>query len=210
VVATNIRGCRESVIEGVTGKIVPPRDAVALGAAVTALLRDPDGRREMGKNARRIACEKYDYREVAKRFVDFIQYSINFRSLSHDNPAPAVLDPGRRGVILVSALAVVTCVTGLYAVPALMELRWFGDAGAIWPIVVAGDAPGSLILGLLSGWRWGLATYVCLSILEWLLFMAGVLTPDSLVLVTNLVPTIFVVGLLVPRMIKGENWRARR
>jgi hypothetical protein len=91
-----------------------------------------------------------------------------------------------------------------------MELRWFGDAGAIWPIVVAGDAPGSLILGLLSGWRWGLATYVCLSILEWLLFMAGVLTPDSLVLVTNLVPTIFVVGLLVPRMIKGENWRARR
>ena len=41
VVATDIRGCREVVDPGVTGTLVPPRDAAALSAALGAMLEDP-------------------------------------------------------------------------------------------------------------------------------------------------------------------------
>jgi lipopolysaccharide/colanic/teichoic acid biosynthesis glycosyltransferase/glycosyltransferase involved in cell wall biosynthesis len=73
VVATDIRGCREAVVQGVTGYIVPARDAGALRKAVEPLLTNPELRREMGREARRIAQEKYDFNEVRRRFVGFVE-----------------------------------------------------------------------------------------------------------------------------------------
>jgi glycosyltransferase involved in cell wall biosynthesis len=72
VVATDIRGCREAVVEGITGHIVPPRDAKALRIAVESLLADPERRRQMGAQARRVAIEKYDHRKVQDKFAGFV------------------------------------------------------------------------------------------------------------------------------------------
>jgi glycosyltransferase involved in cell wall biosynthesis len=67
LVATNIPGCREAVADGVTGFLVPPRDAVALAAALARLIDDPTLRARMGAAGRArveenfsdaIICEK--------------------------------------------------------------------------------------------------------------------------------------------------------
>lgn len=67
VVATNIRGCREEVVEGETGFLVPPRDAQALADRLRRLLVRPDDARRMGAAARRRAVEQFDCRLVLDR-----------------------------------------------------------------------------------------------------------------------------------------------
>ncbi|HEV2300105.1 MAG TPA: glycosyltransferase family 4 protein [Stellaceae bacterium] len=52
VVATDVAGCREIVVAGETGILVPPHDIEALAAALAALARDPAGRRRMGEAGR--------------------------------------------------------------------------------------------------------------------------------------------------------------
>jgi glycosyltransferase involved in cell wall biosynthesis len=48
VVATAVGGLVDSVADGVTGDLVPPRDPAALGAALAALLADDDRRTAYG------------------------------------------------------------------------------------------------------------------------------------------------------------------
>jgi glycosyltransferase involved in cell wall biosynthesis len=60
VVATNVGGVRSLVADGVTGRLVPPRDAAAWAAACVELLRDPQRRREMGAAARAAAYPRFD------------------------------------------------------------------------------------------------------------------------------------------------------
>ena len=67
VVATRIRGCREEVVEGETGFLVPPRDAAALADRLARLLAHPDGARRMGEAGRRRAVEHFDFRLVLDR-----------------------------------------------------------------------------------------------------------------------------------------------
>jgi len=69
VVGTNIRGCREAVVHGRTGFIVPPKDAKALAKAVAFLLEHPGKAQEMGRAGRERAVKLYDQRMVADRFV---------------------------------------------------------------------------------------------------------------------------------------------
>src|SRR5207237_2689710 len=47
VVATDVGGLRDLVVDGETGLVVPPRDAAALRAALTRLLGDPELRRRL-------------------------------------------------------------------------------------------------------------------------------------------------------------------
>jgi glycosyltransferase involved in cell wall biosynthesis len=60
IVATRIRGCRQVVDDGVTGILVPARDADALTEAIDRLVRDPDCRHRMGVAARQKARGAFD------------------------------------------------------------------------------------------------------------------------------------------------------
>ena len=62
VVATDIRGCRQAVEDGVSGLLVPVRDPEALAAAVARLATDPAERRRMGSAARERALASFDQR----------------------------------------------------------------------------------------------------------------------------------------------------
>lgn len=64
VIATDIRGCRQVVDGGVTGALVPVRDANALAAAIEALGSDPARRVEYGAAARTRAEANFDERAV--------------------------------------------------------------------------------------------------------------------------------------------------
>lgn len=52
LVATNIPGCREAVVDGETGFLVPPRNAFALAEALARLIEDPALRARMGAAGR--------------------------------------------------------------------------------------------------------------------------------------------------------------
>lgn len=69
VVATDIPGCREEVVHGETGYLVPVADSEALSQAIFALLRDPELARRMGQAGQRRARELFDERVVCERIV---------------------------------------------------------------------------------------------------------------------------------------------
>ena len=52
VVASNVGGVSEAVVDGETGYIVDPQDVVGLRTRITGLLESPEERARMGKNAR--------------------------------------------------------------------------------------------------------------------------------------------------------------
>jgi len=60
VVATDIRGCRQVVDEGRTGRLVPARDARALADAIYEVATDADLRREMAIAGREKALKDFD------------------------------------------------------------------------------------------------------------------------------------------------------
>jgi glycosyltransferase involved in cell wall biosynthesis len=64
VITTDAPGCRETVVPGVNGSLVPPRDAEALHAAMARMIEDTESLSAMGEASRRIAEEKYDVSKV--------------------------------------------------------------------------------------------------------------------------------------------------
>jgi glycosyltransferase involved in cell wall biosynthesis len=70
VVTTDMPGCRDAVIEGVTGLLVPPRNAAALAAAIGALLADREKCIAMGLRGRLLAEKEFDLNAVIKTHMD--------------------------------------------------------------------------------------------------------------------------------------------
>jgi glycosyltransferase involved in cell wall biosynthesis len=72
VVATDIRGPREQVVEGGTGLLVPPMQAAPLAAALARLAADPALRARMGAAGRARALERFDEARVVGRTLDLL------------------------------------------------------------------------------------------------------------------------------------------
>ena len=70
IVATDIRGCRQVVVDGVTGLLVPVADVTSIRAALTSLIESPDRRRAMGAAAADKAQREFDEREVVRRVMN--------------------------------------------------------------------------------------------------------------------------------------------
>ncbi|MGV1015871.1 MAG: glycosyltransferase family 4 protein [Fluviibacter phosphoraccumulans] len=64
IITTDAPGCRETVIDGENGFLVPVRSVDALVAAMERFIKDPDLSLRMGKRSREIAEEKYDVHKV--------------------------------------------------------------------------------------------------------------------------------------------------
>lgn len=78
VVATDVGGNAEAVVDGLTGRIIPPLDVDALANAMREILCDPQRAQAMGASARQRAAERFTteammrqidtaYRRVLKR-----------------------------------------------------------------------------------------------------------------------------------------------
>jgi glycosyltransferase involved in cell wall biosynthesis len=65
VVLTDVVGSRDVVEDGVSGRLVPPRDPVALGNAVADLLDQPAERARIGAAGQRRVAERFDVRRMA-------------------------------------------------------------------------------------------------------------------------------------------------
>ncbi len=60
VVASNVGGLPEVVIDGVTGSLHPPRDVAAMAESAARILADPALRARMSENSRRLAFERFN------------------------------------------------------------------------------------------------------------------------------------------------------
>lgn len=78
VVATDIRGCRDVVVPGSNGLLVPLRDPGAIASAITRIGEDGDLRRLMGEAGRQRAKECFDEQQVVARVIS------TYRRLARD------------------------------------------------------------------------------------------------------------------------------
>ena len=70
LVASDVPGCREVVVDGVTGMLVPPSDADALAAAILRLLQDAELCERLGKAGRAFVEERFsDHHITALTFA---------------------------------------------------------------------------------------------------------------------------------------------
>jgi glycosyltransferase involved in cell wall biosynthesis len=64
IVTTDVPGCRETVVEGDNGFLVPPRDAGALAEAMERFITQPELAIAMGERSRRVAEQRFDVHRV--------------------------------------------------------------------------------------------------------------------------------------------------
>jgi glycosyltransferase involved in cell wall biosynthesis len=73
VVTTDVPGCRDAIEPGVSGLLVPARNARALADAVVQLASDPAMRQQMGAAGRHLAEQEFDIRKIVQMHVDLYQ-----------------------------------------------------------------------------------------------------------------------------------------
>ena len=66
VIATRVGGLAESVLDGITGILVAPRDSVGLSNAVATLIRDPARAVEMGNQGRARVLQHFTLAQMAQ------------------------------------------------------------------------------------------------------------------------------------------------
>ena len=69
IAASDIRGCREVIVDGETGLLFALKDVDAFAGAVRSLLRDPEKRRRMGEAGRRRILQSYTEGRTAARLI---------------------------------------------------------------------------------------------------------------------------------------------
>jgi glycosyltransferase involved in cell wall biosynthesis len=73
VVTSDVPGCRDAIVPGLTGLLVPVRDANSLAQAIAQLLEHPDQRLAMGLAGRKLAEEEFDVRAVVARHLELYE-----------------------------------------------------------------------------------------------------------------------------------------
>lgn len=77
VIATNVGGIPELVVEKETGFLIPPKDPQAIAEAVEYVNENPETVRKVVENAGRVVRERFDYRENARQFVKLYYELLN-------------------------------------------------------------------------------------------------------------------------------------
>ncbi len=72
IITTNSVGCKETVVDGVNGYLVPICDAKALISKMELFIKNPNSIHKMGKESRKIAEQKYNVKDVNKKLISFI------------------------------------------------------------------------------------------------------------------------------------------
>lgn len=73
IITTDAPGCRETVVHGVNGFLVPVKNPGALAEAMEKFVEQPALAESMGRESRRIAEEKYDVHKVNRVILDVME-----------------------------------------------------------------------------------------------------------------------------------------
>ena len=77
VVTTDVTGCREAIEPGVTGDLVPVRDADALAAALLSLIKEDVRRLSYGEKGRQRAVDRFSIESVVQQTVGIYRELLN-------------------------------------------------------------------------------------------------------------------------------------
>ncbi len=69
IITTDMPGCRDAIIPGVTGELIAPKDAGGLAAAIQKLIEDPDLRKKMGQAGRMLAEETFASEKIVAQHM---------------------------------------------------------------------------------------------------------------------------------------------
>ncbi|MGL6170869.1 MAG: glycosyltransferase family 4 protein [Vibrio sp.] len=72
VITTDVPGCRETVIDGVNGFIVPPFDSSILAEKMLYLIEHPEEVQRMGDESHRIAKQRFDVHKINQILADIL------------------------------------------------------------------------------------------------------------------------------------------
>jgi glycosyltransferase involved in cell wall biosynthesis len=72
VITTDAPGCRETVVDGENGFLVPVRDVEALAERMIRFIEEPALIETMGRAARRLAEERFDVRRINARILEIL------------------------------------------------------------------------------------------------------------------------------------------
>lgn len=72
VITTDVPGCRETVIDGVNGFLVPKWNSKALAEKMVYFIEHPEKIQIMGEASHRIAIEKFDANKVNQKLIDIL------------------------------------------------------------------------------------------------------------------------------------------
>lgn len=70
IITTDAPGCRETVVDGDNGFLVPVKDAEALATAMLRFIEQPELAASMGKRSREMAEQKYDAEVVNRQMLE--------------------------------------------------------------------------------------------------------------------------------------------
>ena len=79
VVASAVGGLVDTVVDGATGVMVPPRRPDDLGAALRGLLADADRRRALGDAGARRARQRYGWQTIARETYRAYRHAASLR-----------------------------------------------------------------------------------------------------------------------------------
>ncbi|MBF0858867.1 glycosyltransferase family 4 protein [Gluconobacter sp. LMG 31484] len=82
VVATDVRGPREQVVNGKTGFLVSPGLSAPLARALRVLVQDTALRKAMGRAGRQIALEAYDESHILRHVVELMEKAFSRKSFN--------------------------------------------------------------------------------------------------------------------------------
>ena len=69
LVTTNTVGCRDIVVDGVNGYLVPVKDSVNLALAIEKLIRDKELRAKMGNESFKLAISKFSSKIINSQTI---------------------------------------------------------------------------------------------------------------------------------------------
>ena len=73
IVTTNSIGCKETVVDGYNGYLIPVKDSDTLADRLKRLIEDKALRQEMGKNSRRLAEWDFSIENVVRRHLEIYE-----------------------------------------------------------------------------------------------------------------------------------------
>lgn len=72
VITTDVPGCRETIVDGLNGFLVPARNAQALVQKMLTFIEQPELIEPMGQASRRLAEERFDVHKINQRLIDVL------------------------------------------------------------------------------------------------------------------------------------------
>jgi glycosyltransferase involved in cell wall biosynthesis len=89
VVATCVGGTPEAVQDGVTGLLVPPRDAPGLAAAIRRVLDDRRLAASLGRGGRQRIAERFGSEAAIRQTERLYERLLDARRRAHPHAAPS-------------------------------------------------------------------------------------------------------------------------